>query len=227
MNTMNNRTTAIVLPRIATTGEKQFDNLRELLLDKGQKINIDQINWQEFPYLPTVDVHVAHDDDYLWALYRVDEDHVRAVTLEDMGPVYEDSCVEWFMQFPNQETYFNVEVNCIGACLASCRVSRTDKAAFTSEELNSIIRLTTLPHQPCDFVSEDMPIHWECIVGIPKKVLMNYGVQEDELFPKNFTANFYKCGDKTQVPHYVSSFSICTESPNFHVPKAFRSMSLE
>lgn len=226
MNTRNNLTDPIELPKIQTQAIIQFDDMRQLLLEEGQRVSIDQINWSEFPYKPVVDVHVAHDEAYLWALYRVDENHVRAVTLEDMGPVYEDSCVEWFMQFPNQENYFNVEVNCIGACLASCRVSRTDKAAFANEELASIIRLTTLNHQPCDLLSDDTPIHWECVVGIPKKVLMNYLDGDGGIFPNQFTANFYKCGDKTNTPHYVSSFPIVTDSPDFHVPSAFHSMML-
>ncbi len=221
MNTTNNYVEAIELPRIEVEDNTQFDYMRQLLLDKAKRVSIDQVNWNEFPYKPVVDVHIAHDEGYLWALYRVDEDHVRALTLEDMGPVYEDSCVEWFMQFPNQETYFNVEVNCIGTCLASCRVSRTDKSAFTREELDSIIRLTTLSHQPCELISKDTPIHWECVVGIPKKILTKYITSETDLIPEEFTANFYKCGDKTRQPHYISSFPITTDSPNFHVPSAF------
>lgn len=216
----------ITLPRIACAEEYTFDTMRALLLDKGQRLGIERVNWSEFSYKPTVDVHIAHDEAYLWALYRVDEEHVRAVTLEDMGPVYEDSCVEWFMQFPNQETYFNVEVNCIGTCLASCRVSRTDKAAFTTEELKCIIRLTTLPHEACDLVAESSSIYWECIVGIPKDVLLKYIAQDESALPTQCSANFYKCGDKTNTPHYVSAFPIDTESPDFHVPSAFCPMRL-
>ncbi len=213
----------VLLPRVNVND----DNLRTILLNQGQALSIDVINWKEYPLCPEVDVHIAHDDSYLWALYRVNEYHVRGVNLDDMGPVYEDSCVEWFLQMPHQETYFNIEVNCVGTCLASCRMNRTDKAAFAQEDLNLIVRFTTFPHQSYETISKSEPIHWECIVGVPKAVLMKYIGTESAMFPEEFSANFYKCGDKTQEPHYLSSFPIYTDSPNFHVPSAFYPMRLE
>ncbi len=35
------------------------------------------------------------------------------------------------------------------------------------------------------------------------------------------SANFYKCGDKLTVPHFVTWNSIGTNKPDFHQPKFF------
>ena len=34
-------------------------------------------------------------------------------------------------------------------------------------------------------------------------------------------ANFYKCGDKLSVPHYLSWNPVTTEKPDFHRPEYF------
>jgi hypothetical protein len=39
--------------------------------------------------------------------------------------------------------------------------------------------------------------------------------------PETIRANFYKCGDSTAVPHYLSWSHIATETPDFHRPEFF------
>ena len=77
------------------------------------------LNWDEYPYAPQVGFHIAFSDNVIALLWEVKEDHVRAVSLEDNGPVWEDSCVELFISDPNSTAYFNFEMNCIGTMLAS------------------------------------------------------------------------------------------------------------
>jgi len=38
---------------------------------------------------------------------------------------------------------------------------------------------------------------------------------------KIFRANFYKCGDKLTVPHYVTWNPVGTENPDYHQPEHF------
>lgn len=40
-------------------------------------------------------------------------------------------------------------------------------------------------------------------------------------------ANFYKCGDNTSKPHYLSWNPIGTESPDFHRPDFFGNLIFE
>ena len=44
---------------------------------------------------------------------------------------------------------------------------------------------------------------------------------------KTVRANFYKCGDKLQTPHFLSWNPIGLEKPNFHCPEFFGTLSFE
>ena len=51
------------------------------------------------------------------------------------------------------------------------------------------------------------------------------GVDPENL-PHSLRANFYKCGDKTAHPHYLSWSPIHTEKPDFHRPEFFGELIL-
>ena len=78
-------------------------------------------------------------------MFEVEEEHVRAVTTEDNGPVWEDSCVEFFVADPVGDGYFNFEINCIGTALAAHRYSRSDARHFDEGRMSRIRRITSLP----------------------------------------------------------------------------------
>ena len=72
---------------------------------------IDQVNWPEaFPEKPEVVVEVNNDHERLFLKWHVKGEQLRAVTTEDQGPVWEDSCVEFFCQVPGEKHYCNFEV---------------------------------------------------------------------------------------------------------------------
>ena len=54
------------------------------------------VNWEEFPYRPSVQFRLAHTDDSLLLHFQVREASVRATAPADNGRVWEDSCVEFF-----------------------------------------------------------------------------------------------------------------------------------
>ena len=85
--------------------------------------NIDKVNWPDkFPYCPEAHVEVKNDHENLYLHYFVKGEQLRAVTTEDQGPVWEDSCVEFFCQVPGDAHYMNFESNCIGAMVGSRRL---------------------------------------------------------------------------------------------------------
>ena len=45
--------------------------------------------------------------------------------------------------------------------------------------------------------------------------------------PHSIRANFYKCGDKTAHPHYLSWSPIDTPKPDFHRPDFFGELLLD
>lgn len=171
------------------------------------------VNWKEFPYAPEVSFHVAHTDKALVVLFDVKEDHVRAVSLEANGPVWEDSCVEIFLAVPGKEGYFNFETNCIGTSLAAYRRSRTDADMFGPEQMGQIGTVASLPHEVIDRLGEGQ--EWSMLKIIPFSLLGLSGK------PEMLKGNFYKCGDKCAQPHFLSWAPIDLPEPNFHCPEFF------
>ena len=120
--------------------------LRSVLRDRTCAHAIDCVNWREYPYAPKATFRVAHSDDALAVMFEVEESHVRAVALDDNGPVWEDSCVEFFVAAPDGEGYFNFEVSCIATALAARRVSRAEADHFDAERMARIRRFGSVSY---------------------------------------------------------------------------------
>ena len=180
---------------------------------------VDCVNWEEFPYKPDVTIRLGYSSSALAILFEVEEDHVRAVTMNDCGPVWEDSCCEFFVADPAGNGYFNFEMNCVGTLLAAKRRSREDFEPLNESQLKEIARFSSLPHAPIDSVGEGQK-YWIAEV-IPFSIL---GLNE---VPVSIMANFYKCGDKCRKPHFLSLAPIDLPSPNFHCPEFFQEITFK
>ena len=184
---------------------------------------VNQVNWPEgFPECPETTVEVSNDHEWLMLKWHVKGEQLRAVTTEDQGPVWEDSCVEFFCQVPGDDYYCNFECNCIGAMVGSRRRSRSDDVQpFTPEQMARIERKCTYARKA--FEEKDGMFEWEVEERIPLDLI--FGNRKPEL-PQVLRANFYKCADKTKKPHYVSWQPIELPTPNFHCPQFFGSIEL-
>ena len=195
----------------------------KVLQEAGAVAEIDQVNWKdEFPKKLKVTARVAHDKESLHLLYAVVGEQLRAVNTNDFGSVWEDSCVEFFMQRESQKGYINFECNVLGALLSRKHESR-DKAVSQSDEvMSSIFRSSTINHR---YMNGKQVSDWTMYLEIPKKAL---GFTDSEsLAGQKIRANFYKCGDETPEPHYISWNPIDLPQPNFHVPQSFGLLELE
>jgi hypothetical protein len=202
-----------------------FDNLNgkdaysaSLFLDNIDIFyKIEQVNWPEkFLYCPQTSFIIARSEDTLFLKFIVEEKNLRALYLNDHDPVWEDSCVEFFFQKANDDTYMNFEFNCIGTCLAASRKGRSvDVLPLPESQMKKIERYSTLERKIYNL--NDALTHWELTVKIPFTVL---GIDPEKL-PDYLKGNFYKCGDGTLTPHYISWNSIFTENPDFHCPEYF------
>ena len=97
------------------------DEIRLVMRDRVPSHKVACVNWAEYPYAPEVEFRIAHSDDALVVMFDVEEHHLRGVAMGDNESVWEDSCVEFFVENPAGEGYFNFEVNCIGTMLAASR----------------------------------------------------------------------------------------------------------
>lgn len=209
---------------------------------KFNRFALDCVPWPEqFPYKPKVEVSIAHSDKSLLIRFDVEEEGCRAVCTESNGPVWEDSCVEFFVKESESDYYYNFETSCIGIGLAGKRKSRSDFRHFTPEEMAHIKRRASLPCKPFEAKgvtkwSIDLEVPFKSIgCGAKQTETDNQGEAKREdaclrihgnSVPGTLLANFYKCGDKTLKPHYLSWSPVLTPSPDFHRPEYFGKLEL-
>ncbi len=206
----------IEVPFIAELSGKELPQVSKILEEKGVRQAIDCVNWpEEFPYKPIASFTVARDNQYLYIDYFVRGNYLLAVNTEDNSSVWEDSCVEFFLQNPGEKYYYNFEFNCIGAALASRRTSRYDAEHFPGEQMCKILRHSSVGSKP--FCEMEGLFSWSLIVAIPFELV---GLDGNNL-PESIAANFYKCADGSSLPHYLSWSPIAVEKPDFHRPEFF------
>jgi len=207
---------ALKIPHLKEVLAKNPSFMAERLLASGAMIKIEKINWSDFPHLLDVKVYIGYCDQKLWLHYMVENDFVKAVYRIDQEPVWKDSCVEFFLK--QGDFYRNFEFNSLGVCLSAFGASRNGRKSLDSESMSQIMRYPSLKIE--SLPSESVLTNWSLTIAIPLELLgLKSGSQ--------FTANFYKCGDETKVPHYISWSPITAPSPDFHRPEFFGPVELE
>ena len=186
------------------------------LMASGACIAIDKINWTDFPYLVDVKAYMGHTEQYVWLHYRVNNDLIKAVYTDDQDPVWQDSCVEFFIK--QGEIYRNFEFNSLGVCLSAYGADRHGRKSLEEESMSQILRFPSLNKETLP--AEGTSVNWSLTVAIPLELV---GLKPGS----EFKANFYKCGDETAIPHYISWSEIGTATPDFHQPDYFGLVQLE
>lgn len=179
---------------------------------------IDILNWpDQFPYAPKVHFAIAHSGEDILLNYRVEEKLTGAATKRDLGPVWEDSCVEFFIQpNPSDGLYYNIETNCIGALQLCCGLGREGREPAPEEVLKAVQRHSSLGSEP---FKERKVGAWQLSLIVPVGTFWKHDIKSiDGLSARG---NFYKCGDKLSTPHFLSYAPISTPSPDFHRPEFF------
>lgn len=187
------------------------------------KYSVNNVNWPDaFPEKPEVHVEVSNNREAIFLHWYVKGEQLRAATTEDQGPVWEDSCVEFFCQVPGDDHYYNFECNCIGAMVASRRKGREeDVQPFAPEQMTTITRTCTFPREIIK--EKDGHFEWEVELRIPLNLIFR---NQAPVFPQKLRANFYKCADCTKKPHFLSWQPIPLPKPNFHCPEFFGEIEL-
>lgn len=183
---------------------------------------IDVVNWKDFPYVPNVEFRVAHTGDRLLIHYRVTEASVRAVAVQDDGRVWEDACCEFFVQPAEEGNYYNFECNCAGKLLLHGGV-KGDRPSAPEQILKHVQRWASLGVEP--FEERIGKCHWELALIIPVSALFRHDIKD--FSGKVMRANFYKCGDLLQTPHFLSWNPIQLPKPQFHCPEFFGKIEFE
>ena len=184
---------------------------------------VDVLNWADYPYAPQVHFQIAHDEAHIYLHWEVEEANVGAVEVHDNGRVWEDSCVEFFLSPDGDDTYYNLECNCIGTALLGGGRMGTERPHANAATVAQIRRWASLGYQPLDpaVVSGS----WQLSLIIPVQCYFLHRLTT--LSGREMRANFYKCGDLLPTPHYLSWNAIDTPKPSFHQPGFFGKIKFE
>ena len=184
---------------------------------------VDNVNWSEYPYKPSMKFRIAHTGDKILVNYEVEEASVCAVAPHDNGSVWEDACCEFFLQ-PDEASgkYYNFECNCAGTLLNGYGVPG-DREHACDEIMKSIDRWASLGREPFEERMGDCK--WSLTLVIPTTALFRDEIHS--LDGRDMRANFYKCGDKLTTPHFLSWNKIDLPSPCFHCPPFFGQIHFE
>jgi hypothetical protein len=177
---------------------------------------------------PRTRARLGWDEEGLFGLFRVEDRYVRSVHTRFGDPVYEDSCVEIFLQPRPGRGYLNFEMNAGGALLASHitdhRRTRDGFAAFTkltSEDGQWVAVHSSLPA----IVEPEVEADWRLAFAIPKALLEKYVGPIGPMAGQEWRANLFKCGDGTSHPHWASWSPV--DALNFHLPHCFGTLRFE
>ncbi|MFC2158292.1 carbohydrate-binding family 9-like protein [Acidobacteriota bacterium] len=173
-------------------------------------------------HIPHVQAKVLWDKEAIYVIFRVEDNYVRAVTTRYQGPVYRDSCVEFFFT-PGTDIsfgYFNLEVNCGGTALFNFQKKpREDVVSIPEEDFQKIVIAHTMPKKVEPEI--ESPVVWAVEYRIPYKILKEYTDVTPPSPGVEWRANFYKCADLTSHPHWLTWSPVNFPRPNFHLPEFF------
>jgi hypothetical protein len=176
------------------------------------------VSWPSYPYAPDTSFSIAWTDNAIWLKYFVKENSVRVCCQTDNSPVYEDSCVEFFISF-DDAGYYNLEFNCIGVCLAAFGKSRFDRRPLLQDSMSQIRRMAQIENFSEEGVKQ---ASWQLALVIPTNIFVHHSISQ--LKGRRCRVNFYKCGDELPQPHYLSWTPITADNPDFHLPDYFGRM---
>ncbi len=180
---------------------------------------------------PDTRVKVLYDEEGLYLIFRVYDQFVRCLATEYQGHVYEDACVEFFVQPRRDAGYFNFEMNCGGVLLLKYiedeRRTETGFEKFVNvpSELGSEVVVFHSLNAPVEEEIAD-PVEWRVEYAIPFSLFEHYLGPLGEIAGQTWRGNFYKCADGSSHPHWASWAPISREL-NFHVPAHFAQLRFE
>lgn len=213
----------MVLHAIPDTLDKSTpEAIDDWLCRLGSLIPVEEVNWVSPAVIPQVKVRMGYDNRALFLRYEVTEPGFRLAENHDNGRIWEDSCVEFFLQPDPQGGYYNLEINAGGALLLGYGTDRHRRVAAPPATLASLRRWARMEVL---WEAGAPTTCWSVGIELPFPALYNHVFS-----PKpgdSIRANFYKCGDKTDTPHFLSWQPVGTATPDFHRPEYFGLLSFE
>ena len=194
-----------VLKHVA--GQPDWSQIPVLLIDHQRKENKDNVSAQ---------AQLCWDEEGIFVHLSCKEKNIRKECTHKFDPIYEDSCLEFFIRPTDDIHFFNIEFN------ANCAVF----LGYSKGKPN-IIRLILPNHMETfkpvvNFTADG----WEIFYKVPFALIQNFFHDFEPKSGLEFRGNCFKCGDKTVHPHYLM-WNPIPEGISFHAPDHFGRMILE
>jgi hypothetical protein len=204
------------------SGISEMISLSELsvLLNRQPRHAVDNLLWDATGYFPEVSFTLAYTEDSILLKYFVNEKYIRAFYREANDPVFNDSCVEFFIALNGDSKYYNLEFNCTGTTSIAYGVDRHNRVDVPADVVKRIKASSSIQAS-----NSDELISWELTLQIPFEVFTYHHITS--LKNEDCRANFYKCGDELPVPHFLSWNNIINPQPNFHLPAFFGNVKFQ
>lgn len=193
--------------------------IKKTSIEQAEKFELTHKLWGTEAYKPTVYAQLAYDEDAFTVRFTVDgESNPLRNKKEHLSYVHEDSCVEFFANFtPEKSThYINFEVNSGGYMNVAFRSNRYDAAPLETSDIEAFC-ITPELHEN----------YWTVTYKIGFDFIKKYYPTFDINTCEYITGNLYKCGDLTEMAHYVSYFKVETKEPDYHRPEYFGKFIIE
>ncbi|NMC39649.1 MAG: hypothetical protein GYA43_00525 [Bacteroidales bacterium] len=194
-----------------------LNEVSDTLDNLSDRYRIDYLCWKDFPYRPEVSFKISYSRAEIYLKFYVREKYFKAEMTEINQPVWEDSCVEFFVSPAGDGIYYNFEFNGIGTCYMGCGTGRHDSMPAPVDYVSRIRTLSSMGKKPFKEIQGD--IYWELVAAIPVSVFFRHRI----IFSagRMMRGNFYKCGDRLTEPHYLAWRPVLTGKPDFHRPEYF------
>ena len=138
------------------------------------------------------------------------EKNPKAVYTNFFDDVYKDSCLEAFISFTHGGPYMNCEMNANGASLIAFGPDRENRTRIDA--------LIIPPSVRAEIKKKKWRVEIVLDISDLRKI---FGEDTNIDKGSEFFANFYKCGDETEIVHYGCWSPIETPEPDFHRPEYF------
>lgn len=192
--------------------EEQWENVPELSLK--------YFPWDENGYKPKTSAKIAYNNEGIHVYLKSYETKIRAEYESINDPVCQDSCMEFFFN-PNPEKddrYMNMEMNPIGTFLLGMGKDRYSRGQLQGLSADIFNIKTSVEKGKKDQYKDEF---WTLQYTLPFSFLEKYYGKLDIKSGSTMKGNVYKCGDKTDYPHYACWNFVRSDKPDYHRPESF------
>ena len=158
----------------------------------------------------------CHDGEKLYVRMEAKESAILATLTGPLDQVCNDSCLEFFFApGANDARYFNFEWNRLLSVYVGFGGARKTRARQILKDPKALFA-------PAAFDTAD---GWGIEYRSPKAYIQMY--TPDFELRGEAACNFYKCGDETEIPHYLAWAALSSDTPDYHRRQDFGKLIFE